>query len=225
MKNTRVIHVIYLFIVGILVFLLVRTLFNKPVKSENNVAKIVAIDSEPAEIITDNDGNQHAQKQVIYVQDPSTIAGFQRQIDSLVAQLGIKDAHIRGITTAASSGTTEFKPTIKESDTGKNKVYSIDYKSRWLELKAKVPSDEPFKIVQRDSISIAFIQRGKTLFADISSANPDMDYYNVRSWQVPESKKKSKIGLGVTAGYGLQFGKNNDISHGLQVTGGLQFRF
>ena len=219
-------------IIVILVFLLYR--FNKNLEPGEDLIQITKIDKKKPDIIKDSNGNIHASKQIITVQDPRLVATFKLQIDSLTKQLQLKNSEIKVMATAASQSNLTFKPDIQKIiDSVKGTIYyEVNYKSKWFDLKGRVPSNEPFEAIQRDSITLAFIEKRsgllnlkRTYTADIHSANQNMQYYNLRAWEkLP--KQRSRIGLGITVGYGAQYNtKVNNFSLGPQITGGLQFRF
>lgn len=214
--------------------LLIYQFFNNPIKTENNVADIISLDKAPPIVYQDPTGKTHVKKEIIYVSDNQAALYYRSQRDSLAKQLGVKEEQIVGLTTASGKAEINFTPIIEHiKDSLKNTVSSrITYNSKWYDLYGRTDS-LPFRTTFRDSISLAFIKdtygflnMKERFSADISSANPDMKYTNVKSWAVPQSKNnKARLGFGLTAGYGLQIRKNNDISHGLQLTGGLQLRF
>lgn len=224
-----------IFVVG-LILALVFTLFNKPVKEENNIADIIKLDEKPADTVRDTKGKLHAQKEVIYLTDRQAEQVFKTQIDSLREQLSLaKSDKIVAITAARSEMNAFFEPivTALKDSLDSVKRYEISYKSKWFDLYGVVPSTDPFKISFRDSVTVAFVEKHSGLFnlrkkvyADISSANKDMEYLGLRTWQIPSNiKGKSRIGLGVGIGPGIFF-KDNEVGYSW-LTGnvGIQYRF
>lgn len=215
--------------------LLFYQFYKKPIKTENNVANIINLDKKPPVVYKDETGKTHAKKEVIIVTDDQAALLYKSQRDSLAKQLKIQERQIVGLTTASGKAEINFTPTmtLQDRDSLRNLAATqIDYESKWFDLHGR--TDKPnFRATFRDSITLAFIKEKygflnlkDRISADIHSENPHMQYTNVRSWAVPEGRNnKARIGFGVTAGYGLQFRKNNDISSGFQMTGGLQIRF
>lgn len=229
---------IYGGVVLVVLALLVFQLFNNPIKEENNVAELIKLDREPPEKYVDPTGKTHVVKQVIYLKDEQAVLLYRAQLDSVTKQLAVKDKHIAGLTTIAGQAEHEFNAKIESLKDELNNVTGskIDYTSEWFDLKGTVDAvsnTSKFKATFRDSITIAFVKKKKgflgfkeKIYADAYSSNPDMKLTNIRSWEVPQARNnKAKIGFGATAGYGLQLSKQNTISHGFQITGGLQFRF
>lgn len=226
---------IALIIAIVLGILLIYQLWNRPVKTENNIADIITLDKAPPKVYKDDGGKTHVEKEVIIVSDKIAEALYKSQIDTLKKQLNVeKSKNVKGVLTASSKGDITLHPKYQFVVDSVKKTASMSFgvKSKWVDVEGDSKTGQ-LKISQRDSITVGFIEKPYGLFnlksrqlVDIHSANEHMKYYNVKYWQVPDTKNnKSKIGFGITVGYGLQLSKNNNVSHGLQATGGLQFRF
>lgn len=224
---------ILLALVVILGIALVYKFFTDPLTKENNIAEIVQLDKKPSKEYTDVTGRKHSTKEVINLSQDQR-AFYQKQIDCLSYRLNVKPEQIVGVISGSSKTEISFKPDIKNIEDSLRRVIGsdIDYKSKYFDLKGNTITKD-FKAKIRDSFNGVFIKEEYGAFNlksrqrfDLSSENRDTEYYGVKSWMVPGNKNdKAKLGLGATVGYGFQLGKNNNLSHGIQGTVGLQFRF
>lgn len=229
--------IVYGGIVLIMALLLVFQLWKKPIKTENNVATIIAMDNKPADLSIDFTGKSHASKQVIYLKDEHAILLYRNQLDSVSKQLKIQNDKIAGLTTLSGRAEHKFNTQLKVLRDSLNNIIEskIDYHSKWFDLHGTAGKDNNFnfKATIRDSITIAFVKKKfgfmglrEHVYADAHSANKDMVIQNIKSWEVPElTNNKSKIGFGATAGYGFQLSRQHTVTHGFQLTGGIQIRF
>ena len=227
----RIFDMIKGFVLGIAVTttvgLLIYKLIDNPVITENNVADIVELDTKPPKISTDESGQTHATKQVIYVKNVSERAYFSSVIDSLKEKLNLKDRQIQGFLTAASVSTNVVRPVIHQDS---SKRPTINYHSRWLDIEDD--GSDKITVVKRDSIYLTFYSKqegflnlNKVPYADIASADTTTKFHNLRSVQIPR-KVLPKITIGGSIGYGAQYhiGEKN-ITFGPQATVGLNFKF
>lgn len=227
-------HIFFGVIILVLLMGLGYWLFNKPVRTVNNVGKILSLDKKPTVITKDKSGQSHSSKEIIYVSNKTLERVLRKEIDSLTRQNNIQARQIAGFITVKGEATHVFKPNVKLIEDSLRRVIGaeIDYTSKFFDIKGST-IDNKFTTKFRDSMTLFFRKEPKGFFglqekviADAFSYNKEMTYIGIRSFMVPEVKNnKSVIGLGITTGYGIQLGKNNNISHGLQVTAGLQFRF
>jgi len=209
-------------IVGVIGIIVSRFFGGNALPTQNNVAEIVKIDKSEPEITVDHKGNTHAQKEVIYITDDQAVLYLKNERDSLKKALGIKDntigglsAQIVGLTTAVS----KYKVEVHYLYDSLNKRYIIDQKSRWFSAKGIIPGKDPIIIEGRDSITVAFINKGRKTFANVSSANPDIKYYGVRSFMVPP-KRVSGLGIGASG----EMEMNNSFKYNdTRISGGLKF--
>jgi len=209
-------------IVGVVYIIVSRFFSGNALPTQNNVADIVKIDNSKPEITVDHKGNTHAQKEVIYITDDQAVLYLKNERDSLKKSLKIKDntigglsAQIAGLTTAVS----KYKIEVHYLYDSLNRRYIIDQQSRWFSAKGIIPGKDPIIIEGRDSITVAFINKGRKTFANVSSANPDIKYYGVRSFMVPP-KRQSGLGIGVAGDVNL----DNSFKHkNTYISGGLKF--
>lgn len=222
-------------IIGLIAGLL-YSIFYKPIKTENNVADILKLEKKKPETYKDAANQNHVTKEVQVLTADNFRLLLQQELAALSAQVkDLKPEDVTGITTVRGEATHTFRPNIKAIEDSLRKVigHDIEYISPFLELRGStVPGSPPFKAKYRDSLSLffkresyGFLNLKERLTADAYSSNPDMIYSNIRSYIIPQTKNsKSKIGLGVTVGYGVQMNKNT-FTHGPQATAGIQFRF
>jgi len=200
-------------------------LYHRPVKTVNNVAELVKLESSKPRIEVDKEGKTHVIKEIVYVTDDQASLLYRAQIDTLTRSLKLKDKQIAGMITIAGKADVDIKPVI---DTASK---TVAYNSKWLSFSGNL-SDNLFKVSIRDSLTLAFVKHRYGLFhlkerieINAFSNNPAMRYYSINSWMIPETRNnKSSIGLGVTLGYGIQL-SNNTVTYGPQATAGLQIRF
>jgi hypothetical protein len=186
-------------IIGVVWIILSRIFSGSVLSKKNNVGDIVRIDNTPAAITTDKNGATHATKQVINVDNGQKELYLHKELDSLRNAIGVKDDQIAGLTTLVSKYKYEVRYTTDStSRPGGDKRYIIDQTGPWFSAKGIIPGPDPIIISGRDSTSLAFIKKNGKLFADVSSANPDMQYYGVRSFMVPEQTKNA-FGIGFNA--------------------------
>lgn len=235
MTMTHCRNLLYSLVIVGLVGALVFVLFNKPIKTENNVAELVTLNKKPSEQYQDKSGQNHSKKEIIYVNDEQAALLFRSQIDSLTKQMGIKDKQIAGFTTVRGEATHTFIPDIthiKDSLTGVIQS-SLSYNSKWFDLHGSLNPGEPLTTKFRDSVNLVFtkepygfLKLKERVMADAFSGNKQMEYTNIKSWQVPDTRNnKAKIGFGATVGPGVQLGPDRRVTYGLQGTVGLQVRF
>lgn len=221
-------------IIGLAVTL-VFVLFNKPIKTENNVAELISLDKKPPVPYVDNSGQNHIKKEIIYVTDEQAALLYRAIIDSMTKQMDLKDKQIAGFTTVSGEATHTFIPDIthiKDSLTGVIQS-NIKYNSKWFDLYGSIIPGQKMTTKFRDSVNIAFtkepygfLKLREKVYADAYSGNTDMKYTNIKSWQVPDTRNdKAKIGFGATVGPGIQLSKDRKVTYGLQGTVGLQLRF
>ncbi|WP_214228666.1 hypothetical protein [Pedobacter sp. B4-66] len=185
-------------ILGLIIWSIFSRIFSGEILTkENNVADIVKIDNAPATISTDKKGNTHAQKEVIYLSNDEKELYLSKEIDSLKSVIGVKDNQIVGLTTAVSKFKYEIRYLTDTSSAGEKK-YIIDQKDKWFTVRGTIPGPDPITIEGIDSITAAFIKKGNRLFVDVSSANPLIKYYGVRSFLVPDQVKNG-IGIGLSS--------------------------
>ena len=208
-------------VIGGITWIILSRIFNgTALPTQNNVAEIVKIDNTPPVISTDKNGNTHATKQAAILSRDQMSLYLHKEIDSLNKVIGIQNGTIIGLTTTNSRIRYELSyRTDSTTKPGEDKRYIIDQQSKWFSAKGVIPSADPIIIEARDSTTIAFVQKGGRVYADVSSANPDMKYYGVRSFIVPE-QSRGALGVGLKA-VGLFDGKFNYQNTG--VSGGLKY--
>jgi hypothetical protein len=208
-------------IIGLILWGIISKIFNGDVlPKQNNVAEIVSIDKKPAKITVDKDSNTHASKEVISLSHDQRDLYLHKEIDSLNSVIGTKNDQIVGLTTMNSKFRYELTyRTDSTTKPGEDKRYIIDQKSKWFSAKGIIPGPTPIIIEGSDSSTLAFTKKGRKLMADIHSYNPDMKYYGLRSFIVPE-QGKSGFGVGIKS-IGLFDGKFNYQNTG--VSGGAKF--
>ena len=166
---------------------------------KNNVADIVKMDNAPTAISLDNKGNTHASKPVINLDKNQRDLYLRKELDSMKSAMNVKDNQIIGLTTLVSKYKYELKYTVDSTTKpGEDKRYIIDQIGPWFSAKGVIPGPDPILISGRDSTTLAFIRKKGKLFADVSSANPAMQYYGVRSFMVPDQTKNG-FGVGIRA--------------------------
>lgn len=206
-------------ILGILWFVVSRIFSGNILPKTNNVAKIVELDAKPPTITVDKNNNTHASKEVIALTHDERDLYLHKEIDSLKAENHDLKGEVIGLTTMNSK--YRYQITYKLDSTtkpGEDKRYIIDQRGKWFSAKGIVPGT-PIEIEGSDSSTLAFTKKGSKLIADIHSYNPNMQYYGLRSFIVPEQTKNG-FGVGVKA-IGLFDGKFNYQNTG--VSGGAKF--
>jgi hypothetical protein len=182
-------------LIGVAYVLISRIFTGEILPTQNNVAKIIDLDNTPAAISQDKNGNTHAQKEIIYLTNFERELVLSKEVDSLKAILGVKDNQIIGLTTAVSKFQYEIKYTTDTTKEGE-KRYTIDQSDRWFSAKGIIPGPDPIMIEGRDSITVAFINKGRKRYADISSQNKAIQYYGLRSFMIPDQAKNG-FGIGL----------------------------
>ncbi|MGY3054380.1 hypothetical protein ACVWYG_002587 [Pedobacter sp. UYEF25] len=62
-------------------------------------------------------------------------------------------------------------------------------------------------------------------FTDVLVTDKRLSIESLKQLTISPPPGKSKVGFGVTLGYGIQLGNNNELSYGPQITAGIQYRF
>lgn len=179
---------------------------------------MIEIDKSEPVISKDHNGNTHAEKKVIDLTDYTRQVYLEKEVDSLKKALGVRENQIVGLTTANSRFRYEIKYIVDSVDK-LNKKYIINQKGKWFSARGVIPSKDPIVIEGRDSITVAFINKRGRQYANISSYNPAIEYYGLRSFIVPP-KRRSGLGIGASG----EIGMTNQFKYEkTYISGGLKF--